>query len=247
MNMTNFTKKYPRVGGFVKTRKNSSWTKFFSLNRSFIFRIKKQHVPINNQENWHLQISLSTPFQIDHLQSQLMMKPLLPLLLLLGILSISTLSFAQAPYKTAAGLRLGYPNAISIKQFVNESLAAEVYAGTRGYYYGRWINISGALQIHKPLDIIDGLEGLNYYFGAGASVYFWTYNSRYYSSSYATTSFGAQGYLGLEYSLAELIPEFPVSVTIDWVPTIYLGSRGYYGLRSFGGEYANVGIRYILK
>ncbi len=133
-------------------------------------------------------------------------------------------------YNTAAGLRLGYPLSVSVKHFITSSSALEAYVGTRGYSGFRWTNISGAYQIHKDLE---GVDGLQYYFGAGASVYFWSFE---YFETYATTTFGLQGYAGLEYTFDGT----PISVTVDWVPTVFFS--GYYS--GFGAGYGSLGARY---
>ena len=78
--------------------------------------------------------------------------------------------FAQDFYQSAVGARLGSPFSASYKTFVSESSAFEVYAGFRSYGFGGWLNISGAYQIHQPLE--DVIEGLQWYYGAGASIFF---------------------------------------------------------------------------
>lgn len=138
-------------------------------------------------------------------------------------------------YKTAVGARLGYPLSASFKTFLSESSAVEVYAGFRGWTGYRWISISGAYLIHKP---ISGVDNLNWYFGGGASVYFWTFDSGFLNND-GSTSIGIQGYLGLDYR----IPDTPVNITADWVPTFFLNGFG----SGFGGGYGSLGIRYILK
>jgi len=91
----------------------------------------------------------------------------------IGILATNT-SNAQN-YKAAAGLRLGSPWSASLKYFLTEKSAVEVYVGTRGYSSYRWTNLSGAYLVHNDLDI-DGLEGLQWYVGAGLSIFFWSYD-----------------------------------------------------------------------
>lgn len=138
-------------------------------------------------------------------------------------------------FKTAIGARLGYPLSASFKTHLNESNAIEIIAGTRGYSGYRWWNVSAAYQIHKPLEI-DGIEGLQYYFGAGASAYFWSFDEVLFDDSSIT--FGAQGYVGAQYTFEDV----PISVTIDWVPTIFFS--GF--ISGFGGGYGGIGVRYVL-
>lgn len=166
------------------------------------------------------------------------MKKQFTFLILLGLFLFSTPSKAQN-FKSAIGLRLGYPMSVTYKQFVSESGAFEVYAGTRGFNgilntgY-RWYSISGAYQIHKP---IESIEGLDYYYGAGASVYFWTFD---FDTDSSTTSFGLQGYGGLSYTFADN----PFNISIDWVPTFFLNGFGGSG---FGAGYGSVAVRYVLS
>jgi hypothetical protein len=138
-------------------------------------------------------------------------------------------------YKTAVGARLGYPLSASFKTFLSESSAVEVYAGFRGWSTYSWITISGAYLIHKPFP---NVENLNWYFGGGASIYFWTWDNAFIDPG-DNTSFGIQGYLGLDYRIADT----PVNLTVDWVPTFFLNGYG----SGFGGGYGSLGVRYILK
>ncbi len=150
-------------------------------------------------------------------------------------------------YGTAVGVRLGFPFSASLKHFVSESNAFEAFVGTHGkrYSYGfgeygwRWWVIGGAYQKHQTLDLtVDGLENLQWYWGAGASTYFWTFDD-YYTENYSSSSFGVQGYIGLDYEFDEI----PLNITLDWVPTVFLNGFG----SGFGGGYGSVGVRYVLR
>lgn len=145
---------------------------------------------------------------------------------------------AQA-YQTAIGARLGYPLALSVKHFVNESAALEGYLGTRGWSGYRWTNISGAYLVHKPLNI-PNVEVLQWYFGGGASLFFWNFRDNFFGGdTYANTSIGIQGYLGLDLTLRNT----PINFTVDWVPTYFFNGFG----SGFGGGYGSLGIRYVLS
>ena len=110
-------------------------------------------------------------------------------------------SFGQN-YQSAAGIRAGYPLSVSYKTFLNESSAIEGYVGARFFSGYNWYSISGAYQIHKPLG---DTEGLQFYFGGGASVFLWSFgNSFFGAESYSSTTFGVQGYLGLDYACPTL-------------------------------------------
>ncbi len=167
-----------------------------------------------------------------------MRKLVLQFALLLGMMMAVSGLNAQDYYKSAVGGRLGYPLSLSFKYFLNESHAVEAYVGTRGWSGYRWTNVSAAYLVHKPLEL-DGVEGLRWYFGGGASVYFWSFDDSFLlDDDYNTTTIGAQAYLGLDYTFEDI----PLNLTIDWVPTFFFNGFG----NGFGGGYGTVGVRYIL-
>lgn len=141
---------------------------------------------------------------------------------------------AQQEYQTAIGLRLGYPASVTLKHFLDDSHAVEVYAGTRGWSTYRWYHVAGAYQFHKE---IEDLDGLRYYFGGGASVFFWNYD--FERAGLSSTSLGIQGYVGLDYTFKDL----PINLTLDWIPTLYLGDAFTTG---FAGGFGTLGVRYII-
>ncbi len=140
-------------------------------------------------------------------------------------------------FKSAAGLRLGYPWAASYKTFISETNALEVYVGYRGFSVYNSLSVNGAYQIHKD---IESVEGLQWYFGGGAGVQFYSYDFIDESS----TLFTASGYLGLQYTF----PDTPISVTADWVPTFVFGDGlGGFGVGGFGAGIGGLGVRYVLN
>jgi len=154
-------------------------------------------------------------------------------LLLAFVWNSSGLQAQGATYNTAVGLRLGYPTSVSAKKFFNDDLAAEAYVGFRGFSGYNWINLSAALQKHTPIDELDGLQ---WYYGAGATIFLYSYDRGFAGGG--STGIGLQGYLGLDYA----IPDTPLSVTVDWIPTIFIS-----GFTSgFGAGYGTLGVRYIL-
>jgi len=155
---------------------------------------------------------------------------------LFTILSIFSLEAQQ--YKTAVGARLGYPFSASIKHYVSENHAVEAYVGTRGYSSYRWANVSVAYHVHKPLEIEELGESFRWYYGVGGSAYFWSWNDGFLDRS-ANTSFGVQGYVGLEYTFKNI----PLNITVDWVPSVFINGFG----AGFGGGYGALAARYILK
>ncbi len=105
--------------------------------------------------------------------------------------------------------------------------------GFRGYGTYNWITINGAYQIHNDIESVDGLQ---WYYGGGAGVQFWSYDLREGGS----TTFSLAGYLGLQYTFVDA----PVSLTLDWVPTVFLGQNYGVGINTFGAGYGALGARY---
>jgi len=139
-------------------------------------------------------------------------------------------------FKSAAGLRLGYPWAVSYKTFISESNAIEGYVGYRGWAGYNAISINGAYQIHKDIESIDGLQ---WYFGGGGGVDFYSYAAFEESN----TIFKVSGYLGLQYTFADA----PISITADWVPTFGFGDSLFgFSTSGFRVGYGGLGVRYVL-
>ncbi len=151
----------------------------------------------------------------------------------LGLFAASHLQ-AQT-YKSAIGVRAGYPWAATFKTFISDNSAIELYGAARGYTNYGWISINGAYQLHFP---IEGVDGLQWYVGAGAGIHFWHY-SKAFGDPDAKQSISVHGYLGLDYKL----PDIPLNVTLDWVPNIFLNGYG----SGFYGRYGNLGVRYVLS
>ncbi len=156
-----------------------------------------------------------------------------PLLLTFFMLCLFAFNAEAQNYKSAAGLRLGSPLSASYKTFLNESNAIEAFASFRSFSGYSWFALNGAYQIHKPISSVDGL---NYYYGAGAGVYFWSFD---FIDSSETTTIGIQGYLGLDYTFEDT----PINLTVDWIPTYFLSGFS----SGFGGGFGSLGIRYTFS
>ena len=137
-------------------------------------------------------------------------------------------------YKTAVGARIGYPLTLSGKYFIDESIAVEANLGLRAFSGYSWIALSAAGLKHKPLDVLDGL---NWYYGAGLSVYFWRFDQINTLSS--SSSLGLQGYVGLDYTFKKS----PINITLDWTPTFFIKSF----TPGLGTRFGGLGIRYTLN
>ena len=164
------------------------------------------------------------------------MKKITLLFSMLFVVAVASNLKAQ-DYNSAIGLRFGYPLSISYKTFLSESNALELYAGFRGYsgIYG-YFTLGGLYEIHNP---INGVDGLSWYYGGGASVQFFTYDDTYWGNV-ENDGFGVgiSGVLGLDYKFADA----PFNLSLDFVPTLRIGGwdDGYY---SWGA----LSARYVLK
>jgi hypothetical protein len=136
-------------------------------------------------------------------------------------------------YKTAIGLRLGYPLSASYKTFLSDRGAFEGVLGFRGYAGYSWINIGAYYQLHND---IPSVKNLRWYYGAGANIYFWSYDAGFAGGS--STSIGISGVLGLDYKFEDI----PLNVSVDWIPTYFLNGYG----SGFGGGYGGLAVRYVL-
>jgi len=160
-----------------------------------------------------------------------MKKTFLPILLC--ILFLFPEAQAQS-WEKAIGLRLGFPNSITYKQFISEDAAIEGIFGTRNEDGVRSINLSAAYQIHKSL-IDDNFGELRWYYGGGGTLIFFNFNDN--SSQSGGTSLGIQGYLGADYTFEGV----PINLSLDWTPTFLFTGFG----DGFGGDFGGVAIRYI--
>lgn len=156
-----------------------------------------------------------------------------------ALLLICCFAVQSQEYKTAVGLRFGYPTSLSLKHFISEPGAIEVFAGTarRSAYY-RWTNIGAMYQHHAE---ISGADGLRWYIGGGGGIFFWNYDDAFgRRSDYGSTSLGIMGALGLDYKFADI----PLNLSADWLPTIYLGDVY---VSTFGVGYGALSARYTFR
>lgn len=146
-------------------------------------------------------------------------------------------NLAAQDYKTAVGARLGVPLSASFKTKVGESKMIEGMVGFRNFSGFTFINISADYQIYKPLD--DALDGLSWYYGGGASVFFWSFNDGFSrGSNFNSTTLGAQGTIGLDYK----IPSKPINISLDYRPTIFFSGL----VSGVGYGYGGFAVRYVL-
>ena len=151
-----------------------------------------------------------------------------------ALMLLATLSQAQ-DYKSAVGLRFGAPLSVAYKTFVSDRGAFEGVAGFRSYSGYSWFNIGAYYQLHNEISSVDGLK---WYYGGGANIYFWSWDSAFVNPG-SSTSFGISGVLGLDYKFSDL----PLNLSVDWIPTFFLNGYG----NGFGAGYGALSARYVLN
>ena len=154
-----------------------------------------------------------------------------------ALLYFCTLGTAAAqPYSSAIGARLGVPLAASYKTFINEDSAVEGYVAFRSFSANySWISLNGAYQVHND---ISGVNGLQWYYGAGAGILFFNFDDNFIGDNSTNTTFSLSGYIGLDYRFADA----PINLSVDWIPTYFFSGFG----SGFGGGYGSLAVRYIL-
>jgi hypothetical protein len=160
-------------------------------------------------------------------------KLLIATLFVMGFMSTS---YAQYEYKSAVGLRLGSPFSASYKQFLGERGAVEGFVGFRGWPGYSSVSINALYQYHSPIPNVDGLR---WYAGGGAGVYFYSWKSNWTGDTGGSTSLGILGVIGLDYKFEDL----PINLSIDWMPSFFINGYG----EGFSGGYGALGVRYVLK
>lgn len=153
---------------------------------------------------------------------------------LVALMLFTVLSQAQ-DYNSAIGIRFGVPSSVSYKKFISDRGAFEGTVGFRNYGTSSWFNIGGYYQLHNDISSVDGLK---WYYGAGANIYFWSFDAGFVNPG-SSISFGISGVLGLDYK----IPSAPINLSVDWIPTFFL--NGY--RNGFEAGYGAFSARYILN
>jgi hypothetical protein len=122
-------------------------------------------------------------------------------------------------YDNALGIRAGSPSGITFKHFFSSFEAIEAIASLWPYGFG----VTGLYEIHaNAFDV----EGLNWYYGGGGHLHFYTLESsieRWKSrESAAGVGLGIDGILGIEYN----IPSIPFTIGFDFKPAIEVTTYG---------------------
>lgn len=169
---------------------------------------------------------------------QTMKKQVLIIILCIGGLIGGMTNLEAQSYKSAIGIRLGVPLSLSFKTFISETHAIELFASFQSQDLGfgldwKRISLGGSYQLHNE---IPGVDGLNWYYGGGALVSFWSYSEENFFADESSVSLGLQGNIGLDYKFESI----PLNLSVDWIPTIFI--NGYLG--GFGAGYGALAARY---
>jgi hypothetical protein len=156
------------------------------------------------------------------------------LLTLMVALFCTVQSLSAQDYKSAIGLRLGYPISVSYKTFISEPGAVEIYAGFRGYAFYNYFLVGAMYQHHFP---IGSVPGLKWYVGGGLNALFYNYDAGFVGDG--GFGLGINGAVGLDYKFENI----PLNLSVDWLPTVYIS--GY--LSGFGGGLGALSARYTLN
>lgn len=161
------------------------------------------------------------------------MKKLILFLLLFVGLGMTTNTQAQ-DYKSAIGLRLGYPISITYKTFLNETNAIEIFGGFRSYNQYTTVNVTAGYLLHNDFPDV---ERLKWYYGLGGGVAFYNFDNDFVVDDDGL-SIVINGFLGLDYTLKDT----PINLSVDWIPGIFIGGYG----SGFGAGRGALSVRYIL-
>lgn len=124
----------------------------------------------------------------------------------------------KAQYNTGIGIRTGTGHGLTVKQFINETMAVE------GLLYSRWggLIVTGLFEVHNN---IREVRGLDWYFGGGAHYGTWNAENRntpWGDNRTSSSEFGLDAIIGLDYKFYNA----PVNVSLDWKPAYSFGESG---------------------
>ena len=151
------------------------------------------------------------------------------------IIGLSFSAQAQKSSKNALGVRLGdndgFGGEISYQRALSDNNRIEADLGWRNSKDVDAFKLTGIYQWVWNLD-----GGLNWYAGLGGGLGSWNYDDNHGINDNGTFGFVA-GDLGIEYNF-----DFPLQVSLDIRPEIYLNSSSYVD-DNFGTDVA-LGVRY---
>ena len=155
--------------------------------------------------------------------------------LVIMVLCFAFTSHAQDISKNAIGLRLGsndgFGTEISYQARLSPKNRLELDLGWRSNHDENRYKLAGVYQWVWAIE-----NGFNWYAGVGAGLGSWNYDNHKGYNDNGTFAFVA-GDLGVEYNF-----DFPLQVSLDIRPEIYLNSSSYND-NTFGPDLA-LGLRY---
>ena len=154
------------------------------------------------------------------------MKKILFTVLLVALLGFS--ANAQ-DYKTALGLRAGFPYGLTVKHFLNPNNAIE---GVLASSWGGFV----ITALYENEHWTGQYPGLNWFWGFGAHVGFWDNTNKYVDAIDSSAILGADFTVGLEYTFDEI----PLNLSLDIMPSVNL-----IGTTGWGGLMGGLSIRYV--
>ena len=154
------------------------------------------------------------------------------IILLMNITLLMLMTGYSQSYNSAIGIRGGFFNGITFKQFTSNSDAFELVAST----HHRGLLVAGMFQRHA--NAFDA-PGLFWYYGAGAHVgVYERQNTPWFKNESGNVStLGVNGVFGIEYKIEEI----PITIGVDLTPAFnIIGHTGFW-LNS------GITLRYILR
>lgn len=137
--------------------------------------------------------------------------------------------FDDGSYKNAIGIKPNRYNAISSKHFLRNNKAFEALV----YLSDADLRFTGLYEVHHKFP---GLKGLQFYYGAGAHIGFW---SEYWKAMFPDLPHGAvigpDGIAGLDCKITGA----PINISLDWQP-----SYNITGYKKFETARGGVALRY---
>jgi hypothetical protein len=128
----------------------------------------------------------------------------------IALFTMSTTDVKAQEYKNAIGGRFGNANGISFKTGLNKNAMLELIGNFRSKSGYKYVQITGLYEVYNP---IGGAPGLNWYYGAGASI-----GSVKVKGYDGDIYLGLNGVLGLDYKFKGA----PINLSLDWIPTLQL-------------------------
>jgi len=149
--------------------------------------------------------------------------------------------YAQSPYESAIGVRLGGTSGFTIKHTFKPTMTFEGIIG--GFANG--FSLTGLIEKNLPAF---NEKGLTWYYGGGGHLAAYNGRSMYYNRfgrevDYRQRNdigFGINGIVGLEYRLPDNVP---ISFSVDVKPFIEFSSEGNVGMAMD----PSVGVKFIIR